>query len=106
MRIWIQILIKVVEICYHTDLPGLYFEPSGLLYESVYGHLWFHFELLKLLNFDIYADLDPAFLSNAELDLASKNIADPDPQPCCRIRICIDFFGKFYVRIRFQKQRN
>jgi hypothetical protein len=35
-----------------------------------------HFEPLKLLNLT-YADLDPAFHSNANPDLASQNNADP-----------------------------
>ncbi len=41
------------------------------------------FEPVKLLIFDLNADLDPAFHSNADQDpyLAFKNNADPDPQP-------------------------
>jgi hypothetical protein len=41
---------------------------------SVQGPPWLHFELLKLRNFDFNADPDPA----------SRNNADPDPQPCYR----------------------
>jgi hypothetical protein len=33
------------------------------------------------MNFDFSADPDPAFHSNANLDLASKISADQDPRP-------------------------
>jgi hypothetical protein len=36
--------------------------------------------LLQLLNFDFYADPDPAFHSDGDPDPASQNDADQDPQ--------------------------
>ncbi len=46
---------------------------------SVQGPSRLYFEPLKLLNFDFYADPDPAFHSSADPDqnLAAKNNADP-----------------------------
>ncbi len=48
---------------------------------SVHGHPWLPFESLRILNFEINADLDHAFHCNAGPDPASQNNADPDPQP-------------------------
>jgi hypothetical protein len=82
IQIRIRILIKVIGICGHwsIDLPGLHFKPSGFLGER--PRLFF--ELLKLLNFDFNADLDPIFPFITDSDPASKNNADADldPQPC------------------------
>ncbi len=69
MRIRILLLIKVMGIYDHwsIDLPGLYFEPSGLHSERPR----LYFQPLKRLNFAFNADPDPVFLSNAD--------SDPDP---------------------------
>jgi hypothetical protein len=51
--------------------PGLHFErprPPRL-----------HFASIKLLNFYLNADTDPAFHSNVDPDPAFHSIADPDP---------------------------
>ena len=68
MRIRILIFIKMIGICdyWPIDLPGLHFEPPGLLCERPR----LYFEPRKLLNSDFNSDLDPALHSNA----------DPDPQ--------------------------
>ncbi len=68
MRIWIWILflVKVLRICDYWST-----DPQVL-----------HFKSLKLLNFDLNADPDPALHSNADPDPASENNADPDLQPC------------------------
>ncbi len=44
---------------------------------SVDSPPWLHFEPLKLLNFELSADPDPAFHSNADLDSTLKNNAYP-----------------------------
>jgi hypothetical protein len=73
MLIRILLLIYVMRICdqWPTGPPGLHFECPQL-----------HFESRKFLNFDFYADPDPAFRSNTDPDPASKNNGDPDPKPC------------------------
>jgi hypothetical protein len=38
---------------------------------SVHGPLWLYFEPQKLSNLDLNADPDPAFHSNADLDVAN-----------------------------------
>jgi hypothetical protein len=53
-----------------SKLPGLHFEPLGLYCEHP-GPSKALFQPLVLQNFYFNADLDPA----------SKNNADPDPQP-------------------------
>jgi hypothetical protein len=65
-------------ICDHwsLSLPGLHFEPPDLYCKRPQLYT----EPLKLLNFD-FADPDSAFHSNADPDLASKNIPDPEGQP-------------------------
>ncbi len=47
----------------------------------MHGPLWLYFEPIKLLNFDVNADPDPALHSNSDSDPDSKINADPDPQP-------------------------
>jgi hypothetical protein len=69
-------LFKGMNICAHwsTDPPGFYFEPPHLQGERP----GLHFDSLKLLNFDLYADPDPDFHSTADSgpDPASQNNAD------------------------------
>ncbi len=92
---WVRILplIKMMRICDlgSIDLPGLDFEPPRLYFRphdsvfrihasivSVHGLPWLHFQLLKLLDFDLNANLDPypAFYSYADPDQAFQNNAD------------------------------
>jgi hypothetical protein len=63
MRILIVIRIKLLFI-----VTEIHFEPPSLHFD---GPLRLYFEPLKLLNFDINRDPDPAFHSNA----------NPDPVP-------------------------
>jgi hypothetical protein len=60
-----------MQICGHwsKNLPGLHVELMSP---------WLQFETLKLLNFDINADLDQDFRSIADPDLAFLHHADPD----------------------------
>jgi len=77
MRIRILLLIKVANLrplWYCTDPPELRFEP--LLLHC--GRPGLHFKSLKLQKI-LFLDL--AFHTKADQDLASKNNADPDPQP-------------------------
>jgi hypothetical protein len=77
-----SILILQVSLRTFTSLHGSILSLSLIV--SVHVPPWLHFEPLKLLNFYFNADLDsdpdPTFHSN--VDLASQNKADPDPQPC------------------------
>jgi hypothetical protein len=59
---------------------------------SVHGPLWPHVKHLKLLNFDFNVDPNPAFLSNADPDLASHNNTDPGPDAQSFLLSSIDFF--------------
>jgi hypothetical protein len=81
MRIWILLLhpIQVMRNCDHwsTYPPGLILSLHAPIV-NVHGHSRLHFEPL---NFDLFADPDPTFYSNADPDPDSKNNADPDPEP-------------------------
>jgi hypothetical protein len=81
IRIRVLLLIKVMPICDHwsTDPTRLHFDPRRLKC----GRPRLHFEPLKLMGFDFYADPDPdpALHSNTDPAEASQNNADPDPQP-------------------------
>jgi hypothetical protein len=88
MRIRILLLIKVMGICYIWAV-----DPLGLYCE--------------LLHFDLNADSDPAFHSNANTypDPPSKNNAGPDPQlSTCRSKhLCFGTGSRLdLVRIQIQ----
>jgi hypothetical protein len=83
-RLRILLFIKVMLICDHwsTDFPGAPFEPPRLLCERHRPSKRLYFERgLKLLNFDIIADPDPAFHSNSDPDPTSNADPDLDLQP-------------------------
>ncbi len=52
---------------------------------------------IKLLNFDF--NPDPAFDTNADPDLPSKNNADPDPQLCIKAHLLGIFTLRWRTRI-------
>jgi hypothetical protein len=63
--------------------------PPVLHFVSVHGPTRLYFEPLKLLNFDLIADPDPAFKSNKDLDPALENNAKSGSATLARRnRIC------------------
>jgi hypothetical protein len=67
--------------------------PPVLHFVSVHGPTRLYFEPLKLLNFDLIADPDPAFQSNKDLDPALENNANPDPQLWLDVNVFAEEYG-------------
>ncbi len=86
MRIRSLLLTKVMRICDHwVNRPST--TPLWASTPPLWASTALHFEPLKILNFDINADPDPALQYNADLgtDPASKNNADPDKDAAYQI---------------------
>jgi hypothetical protein len=87
MRIRIRILLLI--------LRPLQFEPPL----SLNGPPRLHCEPLKLLSFDVNAEPDQDFDSNADPVPASQNNADTDRQPCRKVRLTYSTYSPKYIPV-------